>query len=343
MEAASPARRRELPLRAPGPGPVRRPPGELGVRRTRGGDRPGAAGPDPVPGSVALQARGYDGPMELTWRAGGRTLGCGERTLVMGILNVTPDSFSDGGRFLDPDAAVAHGLRLVADGADVVDVGGESTRPGSDPVGADEERERVVPVIERLARERPGLAISVDTRKPEVAEAALAAGACIVNDVSGARAEGMFEVVRRTGAGLVLMHMLGEPKTMQEAPRYRDVVADVKGYLRERIEAARSAGVPSEALAVDPGIGFGKTLEHNLLLLRHLGALSELGRPVLVGPSRKRFLGAILDLPEDQRDEATAGAVAWAVTHGANVVRVHDVRGIVRVVRVLDAIARAES
>jgi dihydropteroate synthase len=278
----------------------------------------------------------------LAWHARDRVLDPADHTLVMGILNVTPDSFSDGGRYLDPEAAVAHGLRMVKEGADVIDVGGESTRPGSDPVSAEEELARVVPVIERLVAASPGVAISVDTRKPEVAEAALAAGACIVNDVSAGRAEGMFEVVRAAGAGMVLMHMLGEPKTMQEAPHYEDVVGEVAAFLRERLEAATAAGIEPEALVVDPGIGFGKTLEHNLLLLRHLEALTELGRPVLVGPSRKRFIGAILGLPEEERDEGTLGAVAWAAAHGASAVRVHDVRSTVRALRVLDAIARVE-
>lgn len=280
---------------------------------------------------------------ELHWHAAGRVLDCSERTLVMGVLNVTPDSFSDGGRFLDADAAVEHALVLVADGADVVDIGGESTRPGSDPVTVEEERARVVPVIERLAAAHPALPLSIDTRKPEVAEAALAVGACIVNDVSGGRSEGMFDVVREAGAGMVLMHMLGEPKTMQEAPHYDDVVADVKEYLRERIEAAEFAGIPAESLCIDPGIGFGKNLEHNLSLLRGLGGLTDLGRPLLVGPSRKRFIGTILDLPQDERVEGTGGAVAWAVAQGANLVRVHDVKQIVRVVRVIDAIMRAEA
>jgi dihydropteroate synthase len=280
---------------------------------------------------------------ELHWHAGGRVLDCSERTLVMGVLNVTPDSFSDGGRFLDPDAAVAHGLRLVEDGADIVDVGGESTRPHADPVPPEEERARVVPVIERLAETHPGLAISVDTRTPEVAEAALAAGACIVNDVSGGRSEGMFEVVRQAGAGMVLMHMLGDPKTMQDNPHYDDVVAEVHEYLNGRIEAAEWGGIRPEALAIDPGIGFGKNLEHNLALIRRIAVLQDLGRPILVGPSRKRFIGAILDLPEDERVEGTAGAVAWLIGQGANIVRVHDVRQIVRVARVVDAIVRAEA
>ena len=280
---------------------------------------------------------------ELHWHAGGRVLDCAERTLVMGVVNVTPDSFSDGGRYLDADAAVTHALGLVEDGADIVDIGGESTRPHADPVTSEEERERVLPVIEHLAAAHPGLAISIDTRKPEVAAAALAAGACIVNDVSGGRSEGMFDVVREADAGMVLMHMLGEPKTMQEAPHYDDVVAEVKEYLRGRIEAAEWAGIRPQALAIDPGIGFGKNLEHNLALIRHLDALADLGRPILVGPSRKRFIGAILDLPEGERVEGTAGAVAWLVGRGAHIVRVHDVREIVRVVRVVDAIVRAEA
>ena len=280
---------------------------------------------------------------ELHWHAGGRVLDCAERTLVMGVLNVTPDSFSDGGRFLDADAAVAHGLRMVEDGADIVDVGGESTRPHADPVSPDEEGARVVPVIERLAEVHPGLAISIDTRKAEVARAALAAGACIVNDVSGGRSEGMFEVVRDADAGMVLMHMLGDPKTMQDSPHYDDVVAEVHEYLNGRIEAAEWAGIRPEALAIDPGIGFGKNLEHNLALIHRIDALRDLGRPILVGPSRKRFIGAILDLPEDERVEGTAGAVAWLIGQGAHIVRVHDVRQIVRVARVVDAIVRAEA
>lgn len=279
----------------------------------------------------------------LHWHAGGQVLDCAERTHVMGILNVTPDSFADGGRYLDADAAVAHGLGMIAEGADIVDVGGESTRPGSDPVSADEEIRRVVPVIRRVAAEHPGIAISIDTRKPDVASAALDAGACIVNDVSAAREPGMLEVVRETGAGLVLMHMRGEPKTMQDAPQYEDVVAEVAEYLRERVETARFAGIELEALVVDPGIGFGKNLEHNLAILRRLDVLTELGRPVLVGTSRKRFIGAILDLPEDERVEGSAATVAWAVAHGASIVRVHDVQTVVRTVRMIDAIVRAEA
>ena len=276
----------------------------------------------------------------IAWRCGTSALTCGERTLVMGVLNVTPDSFSDGGRYLAASDAIERGKRMAGDGADLLDVGGESTRPGAEPVPEAEEIRRVVPVVEGLAS--LGLPISIDTRKPGVARAAIAAGASIVNDVSGARDPGMFEVVRGTGAGLVLMHMRGEPTTMQDAPAYADVVAEVKEYLRERVEAAVFAGVAPEQLAIDPGIGFGKDLDHNLRLLRNLAAFADLRRPVLVGPSRKRFIGALLDdLPVEERLEGTAGAVAWLAAIGADVVRVHDVLEMVRVVRVVDAIARA--
>jgi len=272
------------------------------------------------------------------WRCGDRSFDCSKQTLLMGVVNVTPDSFSDGGRFLEPGAAVKHALRMVEDGADILDVGGESTRPGSEPVSVEEERARVVPVIEHLAEEAPGTPVSVDTRKAGVAEAALTAGATIVNDVSAGADPEMFPLVRDSGAGMVLMHMKGEPKTMQEAPTYDDVVAEVRGFLRERLEAAVFEGIASERLCIDPGIGFGKTLEHNLVLMRYLDALFDLERPVLVGPSRKSFIGNILDVPPDERMEGTAGAVAWLVGRGAHIVRVHDVREVARVVRVVEAI-----
>ncbi|MEP7033639.1 MAG: dihydropteroate synthase [Actinomycetota bacterium] len=276
------------------------------------------------------------------WRIDDRAFDCSERTLVMGILNVTPDSFSDGGRFFDQVYAARHGSQMAADGVDLIDVGGESTRPGSDPVPLEEELARVLPVIGRLIDEAPGVPISIDTSKAEVAAAALDAGASIVNDVSGGRDREMFDVVRERRAAIVLMHMKGEPKTMQEAPAYDDVVAEVRGYLSERVEAAEFAGIEAERIAIDPGIGFGKELEDNLALMHGVDALFELGRPVLVGPSRKRFIGTLLgDLPPEQRVEGTAGAVAWLVTRGAHIVRVHDVREMVRVVRVVDAIARA--
>ena len=276
------------------------------------------------------------------WRVGDRAFDCSERTLVMGILNVTPDSFSDGGRFLDRATAVAHATELVGAGADILDVGGESTRPGSDPVPVDEELGRVIPVIERLAEVHPAVPISIDTRKADVASAALDAGATIVNDVSAAADTAMFESVKTHEAAIILMHMQGDPKTMQEAPSYADIVGEVHEFLRERIEAAEFAGIDKERIVIDPGIGFGKELEHNLELIRNVDALLDLERPVLVGPSRKRFLGTLLDLPTDERVEGTAAAVAWCVSRGAHIVRVHDVKEMVRVVRVIDAIARAD-
>ncbi|MDP9341323.1 MAG: dihydropteroate synthase [Actinomycetota bacterium] len=277
---------------------------------------------------------------ELLWRFGERALDWPSRTNVMGVLNVTPDSFSDGGLFLDPEAAVRRGIQMAEEGADLIDVGGESTRPGSDPVPPEVEMDRVVPVIKRLAAELD-VPLSIDTQKPDVARAGLDAGAAIVNDVSGGRDQRMLEVVADSRAGLVLMHMLGEPQTMQAEPSYGDVVAEVRAYLGERVEAAVAAGIERERLCVDPGIGFGKTMEHNLALLRHIEAFADLGRPVLVGPSRKSFLGKLLGTGVDDRLEGTAGAVAWLAAHGAHIVRVHDVLEMVRVVRVVDAIVRS--
>ena len=274
------------------------------------------------------------------WRVGERAFDCSERTLVMGILNVTPDSFSDGGRFLDRASAISHATRMVDDGADMLDVGGESTRPGSTPVSMDEELERVHPVIHRLAELHPAVPISIDTRKARVAAEALDAGATIVNDVSGGADPAMFEVVRVRDAAVVLMHMRGDPTTMQEAPQYDDVVGEVHEYLRQRIEAAELAGIDPERIAIDPGIGFGKDLDHNLELMHGVGSFLDLGRPLLVGPSRKRFIGTILDLPEEERVEGTVGAVVWMVARGAHLVRVHDVKEVVHAVRVSDAIAR---
>jgi dihydropteroate synthase len=259
----------------------------------------------------------------------------------MGIVNVTPDSFSDGGMFEDTAAAVAHGAQLADQGADILDVGGESTRPGSDTVSAADEIARVVPVIEGLVAARASTPISVDTRKSEVAVASLAAGASIVNDVSAGADPVMFPTVAESGAGMVLMHMKGEPKTMQVDPSYDDVVGEVHGYLRERMEAAMFAGIAAEQLAIDPGIGFGKNLDHNLDLLRGVARLRDLGAPLVVGVSRKRFLGTLTgsDDPAD-RVEATAAAVAWCVTQDVDIVRVHDVAEMARVVAVVDAIAR---
>jgi dihydropteroate synthase len=259
----------------------------------------------------------------------------------MGVINVTPDSFSDGGRFFDPEVAVAAGIRMVADGAGFLDVGGESTRPGSEPVAASEEIDRVVPVIKRLAGE-VDVPLSVDTRKAEVGRAALDAGASIVNDVTAGADPDMFDVVREAGAGMVLMHMRGDPKTMQQLTDYQDVVAEVRGYLAERVDAAVSAGIDRDRLAVDPGLGFAKTAEDNYVLMKEVPAFLEIGRPLVVGPSRKSFIGKVLGTEVDERLEGTAGAVAWLAAHGAHVIRVHDVKAMVRVIRVVDAIRQAE-
>ncbi|HUF83107.1 MAG TPA: dihydropteroate synthase [Acidimicrobiia bacterium] len=272
---------------------------------------------------------------------------CGARPAVMGVVNVTPDSFSDGGRWLDPGRAVAHGLDLVAQGADLLDVGGESTRPGAEPVSADEERRRVVPVIERLVVES-GVPVSVDTTKAGVAAAALDDGATIVNDVSAARFDpAILEVTARAGAGYVAMHMLGEPRTMQDDPRYDDVVGDVGDFLVERLAAARAAGIAGAAVAADPGIGFGKTVRHNLELLARLGELvARVDAPVVVGTSRKRFIGAVLgrdgqDLPADDREEGTLATHVCALDRGARIVRVHAARPAAQAVELLDAMRSA--
>jgi dihydropteroate synthase len=249
---------------------------------------------------------------------------CGARPAVMGIVNVTPDSFSDGGRFLDPDAAVAHGLELVAAGADVLDVGGESTRPGAEPVGEDEERRRVLPVVRRLAAEA-GVPVSIDTSKASVAAAALDAGATIVNDVAAGADPAMFAAVAASGAGLVVMHMRGEPRTMQHDPHYGDVVVEVGDFLVDRLAAARAAGVHTASLCADPGLGFGKTGAHNLELLARLGELvARVDVPVLVGPSRKSFIARVLGDDVLARDDGTLATSVWAVDQGARIVRVHD-------------------
>ena len=247
--------------------------------------------------------------------------------LVMGVLNVTPDSFSDGGRYLDADAAVARGREMVAEGADIVDVGGESTRPGAEPVAEAEERRRVVPVIEALAAE---VRVSIDTAKPGVAEAAFGAGATILNDVTAS----LHEVAASAGAGWIAMHMQGTPRTMQQAPRYDDVVAEVRDFLLARADAARATGV--EEVWIDPGIGFGKTLAHNLTLLAHLHELVATGHPVAVGTSRKSSLGRLLaesdgvdEVAADDRLEASLATATWAMAEGTSLVRVHDVRATV--------------
>jgi dihydropteroate synthase len=249
---------------------------------------------------------------------------CGERPAVMGIVNVTPDSFSDGGRFLEADAAVAHGLDLVAAGADLLDVGGESTRPGAAPVDEQEELRRVLPVVARLAAEA-GVPVSIDTSKAGVAAAALEAGATVVNDVAAAADPEMFGVVATAGAGLVVMHMQGEPRTMQADPHYDDVVVEVGDFLLDRLAAARAAGIHTASLCADPGLGFGKTAAHNVELLARLGELvARLDVPVLVGPSRKSFIARVLGDDLVARDDGTLATAVWAVDQGARIVRVHD-------------------
>ena len=263
----------------------------------------------------------------LEWHLPDRVLCLDGRALVMGIVNVTPDSFSDGGRFAGTEAAVAHALDLVRDGADLLDVGGESSRPGSEPVAAEEELRRVLPVVRELAA-RTNVPISVDTTKAAVADACLAAGAHVVNDVTALRGDpdlGGVAAARR--AGVVLMHMRGTPRTMQDDPRYDDVTAEVCRFLQERLHAAAAAGIDSGRVVLDPGIGFGKTAEHNLRLLGRLGDVRALGRPVLLGVSRKGFMGRLLARGIDERLAASLAAACHAVTLGtAQVIRTHDVR-----------------
>lgn len=263
-----------------------------------------------------------------------------ERPLLMGIVNVTPDSFFDGGQFCDPQRAVAHALRLVEEGADLLDIGAESTRPGALPVDEQEERRRLVPVVAAVAK-AVSVPISVDTSKAEVAKAAIDAGAIMVNDVTALRGDSaMVGVVAQAGVALVLMHMQGTPDIMQHAPRYDDVVGEVAQFLAERVRYAIDQGVARDRIVVDPGIGFGKTLGHNLDLLANLRVFAELGYPLLVGPSRKGFIGQLTDQSVEARGWGTAGVVALAVEQGANILRVHDVGPMKDVAKVAVAIAR---
>jgi len=271
---------------------------------------------------------------------GGCELDMSARPLVMGILNVTPDSFSDGGQFFSASDAVVQGRRMCAEGADLIDVGGESTRPGSEPVSVEEEKRRVVPVIRELVAEI-SIPISIDTQKAEVAAAGLDAGARIINDVSALRTDPeMAPLAAQRGVPVVLMHMQGTPKTMQRDPTYEEVVGDVCEWLRQRVRFAVESGIGENRLVVDPGFGFGKTLQHNLELLRRLHELHALGLPVLAGTSRKSMLGRILDVAEGARLYGTLATVACAVLSGAHIVRVHEVGPAVQVVKVCEAIRR---
>lgn len=261
--------------------------------------------------------------------------------LVMGVLNVTPDSFSDGGLYADPEHAVERGIQMAAQGADWLDVGGESTRPGAMTVSLDEELRRTIPVITRLAR-AVRIPLSIDTSKAEVARQALKAGAVIVNDVSALQHDPrMASVVSCHRARVILMHMRGTPRTMQRAPRYRDVVDDVAGFLAQAAARAEAAGIARHRILIDPGLGFGKTLRHNLLLMRHLDRCVSMGYPVVIGPSRKSFIGAVLHADVPQRLAGTLACVAVAQRCGAHVVRVHDVESAVQMLRMLDAIEQA--
>ncbi len=282
---------------------------------------------------------------QFAFRCGGKFIDLSSRTYLMGVLNVTPDSFSDGGKYFDKKQAVTHALQMAADGADIIDVGGESTRPkgpygeGAEEIGADEEIRRVVPVIEELSS-RSDVLISIDTYKAVVAEAALKAGAVIVNDISGLNYDSaMAQMVASHEAVLIAMHIKGTPKTMQQNPVYENVVEEVASSLSQSVEKAREAGI--EHVWVDPGLGFGKKLEHNLSLIKDLHRLAELHCPIVVGPSRKAFIGMLLNLPVDQRLEGTAAAVAASIFQGANVLRVHDVKEMKRIAVVADAIMRA--
>ena len=261
-------------------------------------------------------------------------------TLLMGIVNVTPDSFSDGGNHLDRDAAVAHGLHLIEEGADLLDVGGESTRPGASPVTEEEETKRVIPVIQELAR-RTHRPLSIDTQKPTVARAALEVGAAIVNDIAANREDpAMWRLVAATGAGYICMHMRGTPQTMQQVPTYSDVVGDVAEFFADRLNRLAEAGVPPEQVALDVGIGFGKTLEHNLELLAAISSFQSLGRPLLLGVSRKSFIGQLTGADVNDRLAGTLAATMLAIQDGVQMIRTHDVKATRQALQVADAIDR---
>jgi dihydropteroate synthase len=295
--------------------------------------------PQQTPSPVATRRR-------YTLEAGSRRITLGKTTRIMGVVNVTPDSFSDGGRFFSADRAVAQGERLAEEGADFLDVGGESTRPFSDPVSEEEELRRVIPVIRSLA-DRLDIPVSIDTYKAAVARAAVEAGATMINDIGALRLDPeMAKAAAETGAALIVMHMLGTPKTMQQAPSYEDLFGEIGAFLKAAVDRAVEAGVTRSQVVVDPGIGFGKTVVHNLLLLRHLGRLAELDSPLLVGPSRKAFIRKLLkpaDAPDISPDlpqvaTGTQAAVAAAVLSGAHIVRVHDVAETAATLRIVDAI-----
>ncbi len=293
-----------------------------------------------IASEVVATVTSFDTDARPPLRCVDRELPLGERTLVMGIINVTPDSFSGDGLGADVDAAVEQAASFIAAGADILDVGGESTRPGSEAVALEEELERTLPVVEALAE--LGAVVSIDTSKPEVARLAVAAGAGMINDVFGLRADGMIEAVAETGAAACIMHMQGEPRTMQQAPHYDDLMTDIYGFLAERVAAAMAGGVERDRLVIDPGFGFGKTVANNLEILRRLRELRGLGPGVLVGTSRKSTIGTVLGgVPADERLMGTAATCALAIAGGADIIRVHDVAAMVQVARMTDAIMGA--
>lgn len=277
------------------------------------------------------------------WQCRNHAVFLGERTWIMGILNVTPDSFSDGGSFSDPPAAVARALEMAGQGVDIIDIGGESTRPGAEPVPVEEEIKRTVPIIEKI-RKQSDILISIDTMKAETAARALAAGADIINDISAFGADPkMMDIAAETGAGVVLMHMKGSPQTMQDHPRYGNVIQEIVAYLKERIRFAQQHGVLPEQIVVDPGIGFGKTVNHNLELLRGLPQLAACDRPILVGASRKSFIGKILNRENpSERNAGSLAAAAWAAMHGAHILRVHDTIDTCDVCNLVDTLLLGE-
>lgn len=275
----------------------------------------------------------------MIYRFGSREYDLTNRTHIMGIVNVTPDSFADGGKWYATDAAIEHGIRLTEEGTDFLDIGGESTRPGATPVSVEEELQRVLPVIHEL-RNRTKIPISIDTYKARVAEKAIEAGAVIVNDITGLHHDPRIAtIVSEAGASLVLMHMKGTPRTMQISPSYENLIEDICSYLEGSIGIARREGV--EQIMLDPGIGFGKTVQHNVEILRNILEFQRYGYPVLIGPSRKSFIGTLLDLPVEERFEGTAAAVAASIVYGAQIIRVHDVKEMKRVAIVIDAIVHS--
>ncbi len=274
-------------------------------------------------------------------KIGQRVLDLYTRSYLMGVLNVTPDSFSDGGRFFKLEEAVKQGLKLAEEGADIIDIGGESTRPGSEPVPIDEELRRVIPVIEELYKEIQ-VPISIDTYKSRVAKEALDSGALMVNDISGLRFDPeMKKVVVEYDVPVILMHIQGTPRNMQENPKYDNLIGNLKSYLKDSISIAEEAGISEDKIIVDPGIGFGKTLDDNLRILKNLSEFRSLGKPVMIGVSRKSFIGKILDLPTDKRLEGSLAALAVAIMNGANILRVHDVKESKRVAKLVDAILKS--